>query len=53
MFIVKGMKFSWRSDTAWASQESKLDLIQFNLFIYDLDDRTECTLTKFEDYAKL
>ena len=47
--MVKGRKSSWRSVTGCASLESELASIQFNLFINDLDDRTECTLGKFAE----
>ena len=50
--MVKGRKSSWRSVTGCASLESELASIQFNLFINDLDDRTECTLSKFAGDTK-
>jgi len=46
--MVKGRKSSWRSVTGCPPQESELASIQFNLFINDLDDRTERALSNLQ-----
>lgn len=51
--VISSTESSWRQIISGISQGSVLRSVLFSLFIYDLNDEKECSLSNFADDTKI